>query len=86
MVFGGGRAIGWKLIKYVLKMSFTVSNRISTFLRYIRQIQSRQWAYFRVGLLSVGFSFLKFGGPTIRWAYLWDFKSFIPTASTQAQK
>ena len=29
----------------------------------------RQYAYFRVGLLSVGFSFLKFGGPTIRWAY-----------------
>ena len=28
-----------------------------------------RWAYFRVGLLSVGFSFLKFGGPTIRWAY-----------------
>ena len=28
-----------------------------------------RWAYFRVGLLSVRFSFLKFGGPTIRWAY-----------------
>ena len=29
-------------------------------------------AYFRVGLLlSEIFSYLKFGGPTILWAYLW---------------
>ena len=28
-----------------------------------------RWAYFRMGLLSIGFSFFKFGGPTIQWAY-----------------
>ena len=39
------------------------------YLPYHHFSKNPRWAYFRVGLLSVGFSFLKFGGPTIRWAY-----------------